>query len=236
MPIGDLVVKIGLSFLDTPYVAATLENGPAEKMVVNLRELDCTTFVESVLALARTVKLGKTDFETFVLELQKIRYRGGIRNKYPSRLHYFSDWILDGNRKGLIDDSINIKGERFVRNINYMSTHPDSYLALKEAPEMINEIASQEKELNNRNLCYFPKSNFNKLYKNLRNGDIIGLTSGVDGIDINHTGIIVKKDNEFYLLHGSQSHKKVVLSAEPITDFLKPASKNSGIMIARPVF
>ena len=63
MPIADLVVKIGLSFLDTPYVAATLENGADEKMVVNLRELDCTTFAENTLALARTVKNGKTDFE-----------------------------------------------------------------------------------------------------------------------------------------------------------------------------
>jgi len=107
-PIADLVADIGFSFLGTPYVAATLENGLEEKLVINLRELDCTTFAETCLALARTVKSGKTDFESFAAQLEQIRYRDGIRNQYPSRLHYFSEWIHNNAEKKIISEEPNL--------------------------------------------------------------------------------------------------------------------------------
>lgn len=236
LPISDLLVKIGLSFLETPYVAATLENGLQEKLVINLRQLDCTTFTETCLALARTVKLKKTDFESFASELEKIRYRDGIRDQYSSRLHYFSEWIQNNHQKGIVSETANQNGVKSDKTINYMSTHPSDYPVLKEHPELIPAIAQQEKVLTGKGFMYFPKNNIPNLYLNLQHGDIVALTSTVDGVDVNHVGIIIKKGTEFYLLHAPLSGKKVLVSNGPITDFIKPASKNSGIMIARPVF
>lgn len=236
LPINELIVKIGLSFLETPYVAATLENGPEEKLVINLRQLDCTTFVENVLALARTVKLRKVDFESFAAELQKIRYRDGIRNMYPSRLHYFSEWIGNNQQKGIVSGEPNKNGVKPDKPINYMSAHPGDYPVLKEHPELIPVIALQEKELSKQGFWCFPKNDVANLYRNLQHGDIIALTSAIDGVDVNHVGIIIRKDREFYLLHAPLSGKKVLVSEGPVTDFIKPSSKNSGIMIARPVF
>lgn len=236
LPISELITGIGLSFLGTPYFAATLENGPEEKLVINLRELDCTTFVENCLALARTVKSGKTDFESYTAELELIRYRNGIRNQYPSRLHYFSDWIHNNAGKEIISEIPNLQGEKFVKTIRFMSTHPESYAVLKSNPEFIPTIAEQEKQLSSTEFYYFPKNNPENLLKALNNGDIIALTAGAAGIDINHVGIIIRKDGQFHLLHASMSGKKVLISEGPITDFIMPESKNSGIMIARPLF
>lgn len=236
LPIAELVVKIGLSFLETPYVASTLENGLEEKLVINLRQLDCTTFAENCLALARTVKSGKTDFESFAAELEKIRYRDGIRNQYPSRLHYFSEWIQNNHKKGIISETVNQNGVKSDKAINYMSTHPADYPVLKDHPELIPTIAQQEKELSTAGFMYFPKSNIANLYRYLQHGDIIALTSVIQGVDVNHVGIIIKKGTEFYLLHAPLSGKKVLVSDGPITDFIKPQSKNNGIMIARPIF
>ncbi len=236
LSISELIPEIGYSFLGTPYAGATLENGLDEKLVINLRELDCTTFVENCLALARTIKSGKTDFESYISELQLIRYRNGIRNQYPSRLHYFSDWIHNNAQKKIISEEPNQKGERFEKTVCFMSTHPDSYQVLKTHPEVISILANQEKALSSVGFYFFPKSNPENLLKSLRHGDIVGLTSSVEGLDINHVGIIVWKDNQFHLLHAGQTAKKVVISESPITDFILPASKNSGIMIARPVF
>lgn len=236
LPVSALITEIGLSFLGTPYVAATLENGLDEKLVINLRELDCTTFVENCLALARTVKLGNTDFESFATQLEKIRYRDGIRDQYPSRLHYFSEWIHNNHTRGIISETPNQNGEKLVKTINFMSTHPESYPVLKEHPELVPTIAEQEKDLTSIGFMYFPKNKRSDLYANLQHGDIIALTSSIAGIDINHVGIIIKKSNEFYLLHAPLSGNKVLISDSPLTDFLKPESKNNGIMIARPVF
>jgi hypothetical protein len=117
-----------------------------------------------------------------------------------------------------------------------MSSHPGSYAVLKDHPELIPTLVKQEQEISAAEFFYFPKNNFENILKNLHHGDIIGLTSSVDGLDINHTGIIVWKDGQFHLLHAGLTAKMVVISEGPITDFLKPESKNTGIMIARPVF
>jgi len=236
LPISELIIKIGMSFQGTPYVAATLENGLAEKLVINAHQLDCTTFVETALTLARTVKLKQKDFQSYVSELEKLRYRDGKRNQYPSRLHYFCEWIANNEKKHIIDGSPNKNGVKLDKPINYMSTHPADYPVLKEFPALIPSIAEQEKALSSIGFYYFPKNDIPNLYRNLQNGDIIALTSTIEGVDVNHVGIIVKRGDEFYLLHAPLSGKKVLISDGPITDFLKPASKNSGIMIARPVF
>ena len=50
------VVQIGNLFIGTPYVSKTLEKKGKEQLVVNLREMDCTTFVETVTALILSVQ------------------------------------------------------------------------------------------------------------------------------------------------------------------------------------
>lgn len=236
LPIAELIVEIGLSFLGTPYVAATLENGLEEKLVINLRELDCTTFAENCLALARTVKKGKDDFDSFASELENLRYRDGIRNQYPSRLHYFSEWIHNNHKKGIISETPDLSGEKSFKTINYMSTHPAAYPVLKAHPDLIPAIAEQEKALTKTGFLYFPKSDIPAINKQLLHGDIIALTSSIEGIDVNHVGIVLRKGNEFYLLHAPLSGKKVLISDGPLSDFVSPQSKNSGIIIARPIF
>ncbi len=50
---GDLLARIGERFVDTPYEPHTLELPGPERLVINLEALDCVTFVENVLVLAR---------------------------------------------------------------------------------------------------------------------------------------------------------------------------------------
>jgi len=234
LPIGELITKVGRYFLDAPYVGHTIEVGENEELVINLRELDCTTFAENCLTLSRTLKSGDSSFEKYALELEKLRYRNGVREAYPSRLHYFSDWIFNNREKELITTPADEFGEPFPVEVNFMSTHPDSYKHLKAHPEFIPIIEAQEKEISSREYFYLPKEKIAANEHQLREGDLIGLTTKIPGLDISHVGILVKKDGRIHLMHASLSNKRVLISEEPLAEWLLPSEKNTGIIVVRP--
>jgi hypothetical protein len=103
-PPGELMVKVGSFFLETPYVANTLETEGEERLVINLREMDCTTFAENCLALTRTIQSKRPGVDQFWQELARVRYRNAKINGYTSRLHYTTDWIFNNQQKKLVQD------------------------------------------------------------------------------------------------------------------------------------
>lgn len=234
-PIATLVPEIGKYFIGNEYVAHTLEVNEEEKLIVNLRELDCTTYAENLLALARTLKSENQTFNQFALEIKKIRYRDGNLDEYPSRLHYFSDWIYNNKENNLVSVPTDSFGVAFPNKVSFMSSNPDSYKHLKQNPDYISVIEQQEAEINSKNYYYLPKERIAEYEHLLKEGDIIGLTTSINGLDVSHVGVLVEQNGKMHLLHASQSNLKVEISDEPISSFLKPNSKNTGIMIARPV-
>jgi len=232
---SDLVVLAGRSFLETPYVAHTLE-GEEEQLVVNLRELDCTTYAENCLAIARTVKSGELSFEHFTDELTNIRYRNGKVNGYTSRLHYFSDWIFENAKKGLIKPvSKEMGNTQYNLEVNFMSTHPDSYEQLKNNPELIPEMAAREKEISTLTMFYIPKENIADQEHLMQEGDIVGITTSIKGLDITHVGILVKKAGRIHLMHASSAAEKVIISEETLEEYLLNNKRATGIMVIRPL-
>lgn len=233
--VGALTLKVATYFLDVPYVAHTLETGAEEKMVVNLREMDCTTLVENSLALARTIQHKNPNFQKFVKELEFIRYRDGIRSGYPSRLHYFSDWIYDNDRKKTVKDmSRDIAHILYPNRVNFMNRHPDSYKALSENPELIDIISAQEDSISFRMNWYIPKSKVPDFENQFKDGDIVAITTHIDGLDVSHVGLISKEGQKVKMLHASSREKKVVITTGTLSDYLIANKSNSGVMIARP--
>jgi hypothetical protein len=126
--LGEVIIDVAKQFMATPYVPHTLEQDGAEHLVVNFREFDCNTLVENVLALSVTIKGDNPSMNNYLKWLQAIRYRGGVLNQYPSRLHYFIDWMADNEQKGLIAViSNNFGDEAFKAYVNFMSRHADKY-------------------------------------------------------------------------------------------------------------
>jgi len=235
-PISVLMIKVGTFFKETPYVAATLEINPdKEKLVINLREMDCTTFAENCLAISRTIKNGNPTFEKFAVELQSIRYRDGTIDGYPSRLHYFSDWIYDNDLKKITKSiSKELAETIFAKPINFMSTHPESYIQLKDNPELAQIIAIQEKEISARKTHFIPKEKIVIIEGKLMDGDIVGITSGIKGLDIVHVGILIRKEGRIHLMHASTTAQKVIVSEETLEKYLINSKSATGIMVSRP--
>ena len=235
-PIGEVIVEIGKTFLGLDYEAHTLEKGDHEKLIVHLTGLDCYTFFESSLVFARCIKKGKTTFEDFKEELKNIRYRNGEIYKYPSRLHYASDWMYDNAKRGIVTDvTEQIGGIPYVKKIQFMSTHPESYKRLKNNPEYVSEIAEIENKITDRKKYYIPQSKIEKHESKIENGDIILITTGIKGLDISHTGIAVKgADGRIYFMHAPLKGKKIQITEEPLSDYINSIERHTGIMVARP--
>lgn len=227
-------------FLGVPYVAHTLELNDKEQLVVNTRELDCTTLVETVTALTLCAQQGKKTWNDYLTTLKTLRYRQGKLDGYTSRLHYFSDWIRDKQSMKIIKE-IQSPNPPFTAvqrvNVNYMSTHPTAYKALKAQPELVPVIRQQEQSLNTVKARYIPKSALRRSTKALRqavhDGDIIAITCNKKGLDIAHLGFAVWKKDGLHLLNASMIHKKVV--EEPMTfyQYLQKHPSHTGIRVLR---
>ncbi len=236
LPINEIIAEVGKSFTGTEYVAGTLDENLNETLVVKVTGLDCVTFVENALIMARLVKRGTTEFEDYKKELEFIRYRGGKMDGYPSRLHYFSDWIYDNQEKGVLEDiTSGIGGKAYNKTIDFMTTHPDSYKQLKNDQPNFQAMEEVEARMNSRQMYYIPKGEVDQFYDLLQTGDIIGTTTDIAGLDITHTGFIYKDGDGTHFMHASLPKKQVMISNEELKEYLAGNKKQSGVMVARPM-
>jgi hypothetical protein len=233
LTVAGLITSVGKYFLGVPYAHSTLEMKGEETLVINLREFDCFTFVENVVVMAWMIGKGECAFEDYLASLERIRYRDGILHEYPSRLHYFSDWLSDNAKKGIVKDlSGKIGGKSFRKHIHYMTSHRDAYPMVSSA-KVYEEMRTVERNLSEKLFCYIPKEEYKQHDAAIEEGDIIAITTDVEGLDIVHVGIALRHDGEIYLLHASEVEKKVVISDAALDEYLLRRKTMTGIMVGR---
>ena len=233
--LGEVIVAAGRELLNTPYVAGTLEVHSPEILIVNLRGLDCTTFVENVLVVAAMSEEGQKEWDTYLRQLERLRYRDGIRRGYPSRLHYFTDWIRNNAKKGLVEDiTQSLGGLPLEKRIDFMGTHPDLYPALS-SEAVLEAVQKVEQELSEQVTYILPREEVSEVENQIQNGDIIALATSIDGLDVTHTGFAFRKANgRLHLLHAS-TRGSVEISKAPLADYLQGVKGNTGIIVVRPL-
>ena len=226
--------------LGYPYVAGTLDGNDEEKLVISVGEVDCTTFVETVLAFCIADKRGERNFNGFKLALMQIRYRDGILNGYASRLHYFSDWIRNNEKMGFVKEctSETACSEPKELWLDFMTTHVDSYLPMKKDASLVAEMASQEKEWQGTVVSYIPKEKLNlpPTELKIKDGDVLALVTNIKGLDIVHVGFAFWKDNQLHLLHASSSAKKVIEDPKTQYESSKNTKAHIGVRAIRFVY
>ena len=230
---GELAAEIGQWFIGTPYVAKTLELPGEEQLVIDLMGVDCTTYLESVIALVQLAQKGETSMEAFERELELIRYRDGSNQSYPSRLHYFSDWMYANGEKGLFRDiTEEIGGVYYPNQPTFMSENPNFYPQLAD-PKNLTAIKATEATIATRSYFFIPKQNISNLEKSIQTGDIIAITTSLDNLDMVHVGFAFEKNERIHLLHASSKNKEVEISTLPLSEYLAGNKSQSGIMVSR---
>lgn len=232
--IDSLFFSVVAPFLGKPYVASTLDRQLTEELVVNLNEVDCTTFVEYLAASLLIRKRADSLDHVYRSTVESLRYRDGIRNGYASRLHYFSEWIENNQKKGLLlDVTSSFRHEPLRKKINFMSTHSDSYRQLRGNSALLDSIRWVEKYLSTQTYSYIPKEYVKQELGKIRAGDIIAITTDIVGLDISHVGFAYAQNGTIYLLHASSLLKKVVIDSLPLDEYLLRNKRSSGIRVIR---
>lgn len=227
----------GKKFVGVPYVGGTLDRAREEQLVVNTSELDCTTYVEIVAALTMCAERNQTSYGDFCEHLKHVRYIGG-EVSYVKRQHYFTAWINDNVKEGIVTDIQTNPPFTAVQNIyvNWMSSHPSSYKMLSAHPSWMSGIKALEQSINGKKYRYIPKASIanNKLFRQtIHDGDIIVIVTNKRGLDTTHIGLASWHSDGLHLLNASSIHKQVIDEPMTLYTYMKKHPVQIGIRVCR---
>ncbi|MGL5016850.1 MAG: N-acetylmuramoyl-L-alanine amidase-like domain-containing protein [Luteolibacter sp.] len=242
LPLGERTIRVGREMVGTPYVNYTLEVDDAiESPVVNLKAMDCWTFYENALGLARMLKYKPGPYKPQdLLHMVEIeRYRNGVcTGSYLSRMHHLEEVFHDNQRRGYATNiTSRIPGaERLRREIREMTVQWKAYRYLRSNPSLIEPMGQIEAQVSNLPVYHIPRDKVRDAEKYLQNGDICAITTRHTGGYTSHVGLIMRINDRAYFAHATSDRDKgrMVLIDKPITDYINGGTKNAGIIICRP--
>jgi len=232
---GTIIRTLGQKFLGVPYAEGLLDASSNEVLVTDLTQFDCVLYVEAVVAMADGVSEEDYQFESFKHRLESLRYRHGVRADYTSRLHYFTEWIKDNEARGHVEDITRMAGGvPLGKTLNFMSSHRSSYPRLAASDQAFRGIVEMERALEGMQLFHIPQDQIHQSYDMLRDGDILAMSTHIDGLDVVHTGFAYKQpDGSFGMLHASTSGGVKV--SPDLAAYVKGNRSQIGIIVARPL-
>lgn len=242
LPIGERTIRVGREMVGTPYKNFTLEvDDRIESPVANLKSMDCWTFYENALAIARMIHFKPGPYKpTDMLQMIEVeRYRNGVcTGSYLSRMHHLEEVFYDNQRRGYATNiTSRLPGaQRMQREIREMTVQWKDYRYLKSNPSLIEPMGRIEAQVSKLPVYQVPKSKARVAEKYLQNGDICAITSNYATSYTSHVGLITRIGDRAYFMHATSDHDKgrMVVIDRPITDYLNGGSKHAGMVICRP--
>jgi hypothetical protein len=242
LPLSERTVRVAREMVGTPYVNYSLEvDDKVESPVVNLKGMDCWTYYENALALARMLRYKPAPYKPQdMLHMVEIeRYRSGIcTGNYLSRMHHLEEVFHDNQRRGYASNiTSRIPGaQRLRRQIREMTVQWKSYRYLRSTPSLIEPMGKIEAQVSNLPVYHIPKTKVRDAEKYLQNGDICAITCNDSNGYTSHVGLIIRFKDRAYFTHATSDRDKgrMVVIDRPITDYVNGASKHAGIIVCRP--
>jgi hypothetical protein len=245
VPLGSAAIRVGELALGTPYEAYTLEEylraggspSRTEPLTLSLTRFDCVSLLEACLATARVARAAEAPtWDGFGREMERMRYRGGVREGYVSRLHYFSEWISDGEARGLVRSlGAELNGVRDERPLRFMSSNPGAYPAMA-TPEVAQAVAAMERSLDSNPRWVVPTTRIPEVVDELESGDILAFATSIEGLDVTHAAFAYESpDGVMRVLHAPLSGGVVEITTSTVHEYVTAIRRATGILIARPL-
>lgn len=242
LPMGERVARFGLAMRGTKYVAWTLEiDDRVESPSANFTGLDCWTFFEIALGLARMIGKRQRAYSPSDLlrQIEWTRYRGGVcRGNYLDRIHYLDEWFTDNATRGNIRNVTRAVGPvvRLTGRANdEMSLNPKLYRYLRANPALVPALSRIEKQLERVPFDFIPKAQVAACEPLIQSGDILGIVTNRPHVFCSHVGLALRmEDGVCRFMHASATQKKVIVD-KAIHEYLNSIKSHAGIIVGRPV-
>jgi hypothetical protein len=244
LPLGPSVSRVGELAQGTPYEPFTLDaylreggNPELEPLTLSLTRFDCVTLVEACLAVSRLAgEQGPPSWGEFGRQIERMRYRDGVRRGYASRLHYFSEWISDGAQRGLLKDlGPELGGAEDNRPLRFMTEHRDKYLALKDEATY-KEISEVERNLDSRSRRVVPTKRIPEVVGQIQTGDVLAFATEIPGLDVTHSALAYRdRAGTLRVLHAPLSGGVVEVTHTTLPEYVAAIRRATGILVARPL-
>jgi hypothetical protein len=242
-PLGQCAIRVGELARGSPYLPYTLDaylkagGSPArEPLTLSLTHFDCVTLVEACLGVARASRGDSPTWERLGEEVERMRYRDGDRRGYASRLHYFSEWIQDGERRSLVRDlGADLGGVEDARPLRFMSAHRARYPALADAG-VFQEIQQTERQLDGKPRRVVPTKRIPQLVSRIETGDVLAFATEIPGLDVTHTAFAHRgEDGVLRVLHAPLSGGVVEVTRTTLPEYVAAIKGSTGVLVARPL-
>lgn len=245
VPLGRSATRVGELAVGTPYEAFTLEaylragGSPSrtEPLTLSLTKFDCVSLVEACLAVSRVADdPGAPTWGSFGTEMERMRYRAGVRGGYTSRLHYFSEWITDGAKRGLCRElGAELGGIEDSRPLRFMTEHRASYPALAD-DGVYREIGEMERTLDAQPRRVISTARIPEVADRIETGDILAFATAIPGLDVTHAAFAYRdRENVLRILHAPLSGGVVEVTRTTVPEYVAAIKRSTGILIARPL-
>ncbi len=204
--ISERMRHVAGRLLNRPYTHNPMIGSPtqAEVLVMRMDSFDCTTYLQTVLAISMSKSLND-----FLNKLREIRYVDG-KLSYQTRLHYTIDWARHLISRGLLTDL----------------TLGDEVLTREKTLSFLKDVPPKKVVIR-----FYPKRSLSSVSRWLIDGDLIYFTSSRRNLDIFHVGIIFRDSQRLFMRH-AQAHRRRSLERD-LNDFFR-SSQFNGFIINRP--
>jgi Protein of unknown function (DUF1460) len=241
LPMGTRVAQFGQALRGTKYVGWTLEiDDRIESPSANFNGLDCWTFFEISLGLARMIAKRQRTYapSDLLRQIEWTRYRGGVcRGHYLDRIHYLDEWFTDNAARGNIRNVTRDVGPvvRLTgRGNDEMSLNPKLYRYLRADPALAPALRQIEARLEQVPFNFIPKQQVAACEPRIQSGDIIGIVTSRAHVYCSHVGLALRgSDGACRFMHASLTHKKVVVD-QALHEYLNAIKSHAGIVVGRP--
>jgi hypothetical protein len=165
-----------------------------------------------------------------------MRYRGGERRGYPSRLHYFSEWIADGQKRGLLSDrGAELGGIEDARPLRFMTEHRGHYSALAD-DGVFREIGMMEHRLDGHPRRVVPTERIPEVIDRIETGEVLAFATEIPGLDVSHAAFAYRDDGGILrVLHAPLSGGVVQVTRATLPEYVAAIRRATGILVARPL-